>query len=387
MKKRSDKRAFNMKNSFKKLIYLYMVTLLFWNCSEKRANIIELNASQDNILKLSYKTRIIQLETNPESLLQFIFKINVDKLNDRIFVLSNFNIYVYNMNGKYLYKLKVGKGPGEIIRAVAFTLDTKTKLIYVIDNSTTLCLFDYDGNMIDKYNIDNFAGTDLYALDEDNILLLRNFVGIEEKYFAGMYNLTAQKVIKKFVPAENSPYPENSIATAINFSNNNGKIYLNIPNIFGMFEYEKHDFYQTFSFDLGNRVVPKSVINKCTSNSTYCNLRDEAKKHNYVPFLLYGFRFKEYYFIVVDDKHINCYAIDDKNNRIYNNGALFTYFNLPETESLKLLGGIQDNLLTFYANPSEFFNLEDQSDIKEIQIHDHRFEINRNDNPFLILIE
>lgn len=376
-----------MKNSIKNLIYVCLITLLLCDCSEKKVNTIELDANQDNKLKLSYTTRIIQLETNQESLLQFIFKINVDKLNDRIFVLSNFNIYMFDMDGRYLNKLKIGKGPGEITRIVAFTIDTNTKRIYVIDNSTTLCLFDYNGNMIDKYSINNFASTDLCVLDDNNILLLRNFVGIEENYFVGMFNLTAKKIITKFVPAEKSPYPKNSIATAVNFSNNNGKIYLNIPNIFGLFEFRNNNLYQMFSFDLGNRTVPKSLVNKCASNAKYCNLRDESKTHNYVPFLLYGFRFKDYYFSVIDDKNMNCYVINNKNNKIYNNGALYAYFNLPEKESLKLLGGIQDNLLTFYSNPSEFFDSEDQSDTKEIQIHDHKFKINQNDNPFLILIE
>ncbi len=328
-----------MKNNIKNLIFMFIVTMLLWACAKEKANTIKLDANQDNKLKLSHSTRIIQLETNPESLLHFIFKISIDKLNDRIFVLSNFNIYMFDMNGKYFNKLKIGKGPGEITRIVAFTIDTHTKRIYAIDNSTTLCLFDYNGNMIDKYGINNFASTDLCVLDDDNILLLRNFVGIEEKYFVGMYNLSTREIVTKFVPAEKSPYPKNSIATGVNFSNNNGKIYLNIPNIFRLFEFLNNNLYQVFSFDLGNRTVPKSVVNKCASNSKYCNLREEAKTRNYVPFLLYGFRFKEYYFTVIDDKSMSCYAINIKNNEIYNNGALYTYFNLPEKESLKLLGG------------------------------------------------
>ena len=376
-----------MKNIKKNLICLFIVSILLCACSKEKVNVIKLDANQDNKLKISYTTRIIQLETNKESFLQFIFKINVDKINDRIFVLSNFNIYMFNMDGKYLTKLKIGKGPGEITRIVAFTINPDTKSIYAIDNSTRLIMFDYNGNMKNEYRINNFASTDLCILDDNNILLLRNFVGIEENYFMGMFNLTAKKITRKFIPAEKSPYPKNSIATAINFSNNNGKIYLNIPNVFGLFEFRNDHLNQLFSLDLGNRKVPNSLVNKCLSNSKYCNLRDEAKTRSYVPFLLYGFHFKDYYFTVIDDKNMNCYAINKRNNRIYNNGALYTYFNLPAKESLKLLGGIQNNLLIFYSNPSDFFELEDQSNTKEIQINDHIFDVAQNDNPFLILVE
>jgi hypothetical protein len=269
---------------------------------------------------------------------------------------------------------------------MAFTLNTEKKLIFAIDNATKLCVFDYDGNMINKYDITNFASSDICILDDDNVFLLRNYVGGEERYFVGMYNIPAQKVIRKFIPAEKSPYPRNTIATAQNFSWHKEKLFLNLTNIFGLFEYGDSDFHQILSFDIGKKAVPQSLINKFEERKP-CDLGDEAKSLHYAPFMLFGFHLKGYYFIVIDDEDINCYAVKSTSKKVYHNGSLFSYFDLPKKKSLKIVAGVQNDLIIFFCNSYDFFDSEKQVDKKEIQIHNHKFQIDRNDNPFLIIIE
>ena len=372
-------------NKVKNSIYIFLLALLVCSCSGEKENTTELKATQSDKLTLNSTSRIIQLETNPESLLGFILKINVDFSNDRIFVLSDFNIYIFNSNGKFLNKLKVGRGPGEIINIVAFTIDTETKLIYAIDNSIKLCIFNYDGNMINNYDIKSFPSSDISVLNDDNVFLLRNFVGNEEKYFVGLYNISAQKVVRKFVPAEKSPYPKNSLGVSCNFIQNKGKLYFCTPNVFGLFEYMDSDFHQILSLDIGKKSVPKSLSNKFEKHNYY-RLRENAKSKNFIPFILYAFPFKGYYFIGADDKDINCYAINMQNNKIYNNGAISSYFNLPEKVSLRLPKGIQDSLIIFQCPPLEFFDSKTKVNAKEIQIAGHQIEVNQDDNPFLIIV-
>lgn len=375
-----------MNNKVKYSIRIFLLALLTWSCSDNKENTIELKATQSDKLTLSTTSRIIQLETSPESMLGYILKAGIDLKNDRIFILSDFNIYFFNANGRYLNKLKVGRGPGEIVRVVSFTIDTTTKLIYAIDNSAELCLVDYDGSLISNYDIRSFASSDVCVLNDDNVFLLRNFVGGEEKYFVGMYSISAQKVVRKFIPAEKSPYPKSSISTSRNFIQNNGELYFCAPNVFGLFEYRNSEFRQILSFDTGKQTVPQSLADKFEKQD-YHELRKEARSRNFIPFILYAFPFKGYYFIGVDDKEFNCYAMNIQNKKIYNNGALPSCFNLPDKESLKFPRGIQDSLIIFQCTPSDFFDSGINVNTKEIQIAGREIEINQNDNPFLIIVQ
>lgn len=374
-----------MNNKIKFSIQVFLFLFLIWSCSDNKERTIELRATQSEKLSLNTTSRIIQLETNSESVLSFILKTNVDFSNDRTFVLSNFNLYIFNSFGKYLGKLKVGKGPGEISRIVAFTIDTATKLIYAIDNSIWLCIFDYNGNMINKYNIKSFPSGDVSVLDDDNVFLLRNHIVDGERHFVGLYNISAQKVVKNFVSAEKSPYPKNSISTLCNFMKNKGKLYFYTPNIFSLFEYQDSDFYPILSLDFGEK-VPKSVSNKF-ENQDHCELRGAAKSRHLIPFMLYAFPFKGYYFIIADDEDLNCYALRMRDKQVYNNGVISSYFNFPKKKSIEFPCGIQDNLIIFQSNPSEFFDPKINVNTKEIQIAGHKIEVNQDDNPFLIVVQ
>ena len=90
---------------------------------------------------------------------------------------------------------------------------------------------------------------------------------------------------------------------------------------------------------------------------------------------------------MIDDDKVSCYAINSKNKNIYRNGALYSYFNLPDKESLKFVAGVQDNLIIFHCNPSDFFDSKTHKLSKEINIANHKIKINQNDNPFLIIIQ
>ena len=376
-----------MINKAKYSTLLFLFISLLWSCSTNNSsNIIKLNENQTNRLELNYTSQIVQLETNSESLLQFILKVNIDKANDRIFVLSGFNVYIFNVSGKYISKLKIGRGPEEVRQIVSFTINSKTKTIFAIDSATKLCSFDYNGNMISKYSIEKFPSTDVFCIDDNNVCLLRNFVGGQEKSFVGIYDLSAEKIIKRFISAEKSPYPKNSIGTCNNFSRSEGKLYFYSTNIFGLFEYNDSGFNQILSFDIGNKSVPKRLSDKF-SQKKRSMMREEAKSHNFVPFIMYAFHFKGYYFVVVDDENYNCYTINSNNKNIYHNGSLPSYFNLPNKESLKFLSGIQDDLIIFHSNPSDFFDSKTQETSKEISVANHKIEINQYDNPFLIIIQ
>ena len=374
------------RKKLKHLIGFIFLILFTFRCSDKNENILELNSTLNRKLKLSTISHIVQLEKTEQSLLKYIYKAQIDKLNNRIFVLSNRNIYMFDYNGKFVNKLKVGRGPGEIKRIISFTINTKSKIIYVIDDSRKICLFDYSGKIIKSYELKEFGSNDIIILDDDNVLLLSNYVGGREKYFVGRYNLSSEKIVEKLIPAEKSAYPKMKIDTYENFSKNNGEIFFQSSNVFGLFKFNNSDFVQILSFNIGKKAVPKSFSDKFIKKQPY-SLRNNAKKHHYAPYLLYGFLFKGYYFIGIDDDNLNCYAINSTTKEVYHNGSLPSYFNLPDKESFKYLRGTQENKIILQGVPYEFFDNKTQDTTREIQIKNHKLKINIDDNPFLVIIE
>ncbi len=374
-----------MKSKSNGLIQIALLTLLMFGCSEDKQNKIELNSTLNKKLEINSTCQIVQLETTSESLLKYISKAQIDKSSDRIFVLASHNIYIYNLKGKYISKLKIGRGPGEIRRATSFTLDLKSKRIFLIDDSRKICSFDYHGNMIKSYNTEDFSSKDICLLDNDNVLLASNYViGGKGKYFVGLYNLTSEEIVKEFISSEKSDRPRFAVTTYENFSTYNGKIYYTNSNIFGLFEYNDSDFDHILSFEITKNALPKSFIQK---NMRPCDLREKAKKHHYAAYMLYGFLFKGYYFIGIDDDDLNCYVINRETKEVYRNGALPSYFGLPNKESFKYLRGVQEDLLLFQCVPSDFFGKKSKITTKEIYIGNHTVEVNINDNPFIVIVE
>ncbi len=369
----------------------YWIWLLFFillcscaNNDKKKSdsNIIKLETTTNNNLKINYNSSIIQLETNSESIIGSITKVNVDLPNNRVFVLSNFNIYIFDSSGKFLNKLQVGRGPGEVLMIYSFALDSVNRTLYAIDEGRRLCSFDYNGKMINKYDIKDFASIDVFVLDEDNVLLCRSFVGGQEKHFVGLYSLSKKTIIKKFISSECSSYPKTTMVTASNFSFNN-KIYFYSPNVFGLFEYSNSGFDKILTIDLGSRFVPASISDQY-KDKNHCELRKKAKLRHYIPYITSAFMFKGHYFVVVDDDKQNCLAMNRVSQVVYNKGPLHSYFNLPDKQSFKYIVGVQEDMLIFSCNPLEF--LDAGADAAAAKIGKHNVMINSNHNPFLVLV-
>lgn len=375
-----------MKELLRKLLKYLMFVCIFnaflVSCSKKNEATIELQANIENKLQLNASSQIIKIENNTESLIGNIQKIQADLINDRVFILADFNLYIFDSNGKYINKLRVGKGPGEISLVISFS--TNENVIYVIDNAIRICTYNYDGIFIEDYNLNSFASCDIYALDSDNVLLLRNYVGNSEKKFIGLYNLSKGEIVEKYVSSSYSPYALNTIGNYNNFIKNTDKLYFNSPNIFGLFEYMNSDFQKIFTLDLGKATVPKRLTRKLRKNKN-CNFRNEAKSKNYIPYILYSFPFQEYFFVITDDENYNCYAVDIVNNIVYNNGSLSSYFNLPNIKSFMTPRGIHNDNIIFSFNPIDFFEPDTSDSIKEIFIAGQKITALIDDNPYIVI--
>jgi len=125
--------------------WLLSLLLILASCSESlQSNIVLPESSQRGSFIIGAPKRIIKLETSPESSLSYIVKLAADFEKHRIFILSDFNVYIFDSEGNFVTKLRKGNGPGEISMVLAFSLIEKSQQFCVLDNAKRIKIYDYD---------------------------------------------------------------------------------------------------------------------------------------------------------------------------------------------------------------------------------------------------
>ncbi len=371
-------------------LYYILVAMSFIlpNCVTNLSDKIELIPTRKETLQIGDIKDIIQLETTDESQLGFINKSIIDFKNDRVFILSNFNLYIFNTSGEFIHKLAIGKGPNEVIRVSSFSINPKKKRYYVLDDPNNISVFNYEGKMIEKFKYEGFSCSDIQFIDDENILLYNFRIRKgKEKTFVGIYNFNQKTIIKKFVQDIESPYPELLFISCNNFPKYGSRQFFTSPNIFGLYEFKKDTFISICSFDLGNKSVPASFSEKYLENRGRLIFGEEAILNGYVPYLFSSFYFNNYYFVILEDLNYSCFAISEKNrNKVFFNGTISAYFNLPAISSLNYPTGYCDNSLIFSCSPLDFFENDEIQNPKEIEIGNYKIDIQYDSNPFLIVV-
>jgi hypothetical protein len=371
-----------------KLIVTILVLTVLFSCKQKaEPEFAIFNPTGKDKLILGKVAEIIPLKTTKESFLDFVTKSYIDKKNNRIIVNADMNIFLFDAGGKFITKLKKGKGPGEVNLVVSFAVDSNNKRIYVIDMGSIIHIYDYDANFIETHKLSEFYSLDLYLLDKDNIFLYCSYVGRNEKHFVGIYNLTEKKVTKRFVSDIESPYSILCMGNASNFYEMENRLYFRSANIFGLFEFQADTFRRIITYRLGEKAVPESFYASYVEKRNRSTFGEDALIKGFVPYLKESFYFKNHFLAVLYDENSSCYAINAKNHKkVYFQGQLSEYFDLPKLKSLNSVCGIQDDFLTFSCLPMEFF--EDKEDNgKLVELGEKKLEVNYNDNPFLIVVK
>lgn len=348
---------------------------------------VDLNSTLEQELRIPVDIKTVRLETNDDCKLGFVIKTMVDPTNNRVFVLSDFNIFIFDMDGDFITKLKQGKGPNEVLQVPSFTINQQEKLIYALDMSRYLLTIDYNGNVINKFDLGGFASADLISVDKKTLLLFRNFVGMKENYFVGKFCLERNEVIERFVHSSDSPYPLNTMLSGLNFSHSNDDIFFFAANLFNLYKFSKTGVSLSISFDIGKRVVPSKYFTRYEDGDGRKRFRDEMKIKGHVPFLLYAFPFSGYFFVGLDDNSFSCYAVGrSKDRSVFKNEMIATFFNLPKVRSLRMPSGVQEGMILFACQPMDFFEHNPKEKVQNIEISGNALQVNYTDNPFLIIV-
>jgi len=90
----------------------------------------------------------IRLETTDTCLLENIVKADIQ--NDAVYLLSSYGgrVYKFTREGRYVWQLKQGNGPGELVFATDFFVDSLERSVYVLDNYRELKVYSFSGEYV-----------------------------------------------------------------------------------------------------------------------------------------------------------------------------------------------------------------------------------------------
>lgn len=143
----------------RKIVILSLGLLFFlFSCQREQKNVtqrIEVDLSHIDTVKIS-ASRMINLETVDSSLLYDICALF--KQDDRYFIWSRDNAYVFNDKGDFLFNISCkGQGPGEYLSFGCMFME-----------DGEVCIFDQDKQQILRFDINGkFMGVQKVLLDED----------------------------------------------------------------------------------------------------------------------------------------------------------------------------------------------------------------------------
>ena len=144
--------------------FLFLATLLYSCSGVTNGDLIELSVdiNQDILLSLSELTEeitVIELELTDNSI------INPDQIrkillcDSLVIIAESDQMLIFNIDGKFVRPIgSKGQGPGEYILIQGFTLDKKTKTIYIINDRSQIIGYDLNGQFVKEFTIRHLNG-------------------------------------------------------------------------------------------------------------------------------------------------------------------------------------------------------------------------------------
>ena len=152
------------------LILLFSLCLYMCDTSNSKNESTELfEMETDHFLKVQsikygdtkyFKSiKIVKLETLDENLIGGI--IQLELYDNKFYILDKYlsvsNLFVFDLEGNYLYKIGTrGQGPEEYINISSFFIDEKEGIVNIVDGLTsTVIRYDKEGTFINKIKHNN----------------------------------------------------------------------------------------------------------------------------------------------------------------------------------------------------------------------------------------
>jgi len=184
----------------KKIITIAFLIIIFFSCSESRDSNKKIYIDTSTIKpgrpdEFFDNIEINPLSTKETSLISHVRKIIYQDMELYVFDQYQGEILVFDIKGEFRRKLKkIGKGPGEYLGIVDFTINPYNNNIELLDGYN-LYIYSNDCNFIEKIKLRNAelkAVNELEIIDDDKIVFSQG--GTHSLYV--IYSMKNRKIIK-----------------------------------------------------------------------------------------------------------------------------------------------------------------------------------------------
>ena len=367
----------------KKLLFILLLLLLI-GCNNKNNKIqgpqhIEvITNDEQKSLNVDTDVSFVQLETSEECLLGHI--INIEVTDNYIYILDRSNFFIFSNKGKFLKKNKRGRGPGELTRAMNFSLDKIRNEIYIIEMGNILHIYNHLADYKETHKLDG-SFIDAIRIDDNNFLLYTALPSKHEEFLISKYNISSKTITEKYISYEDLPMKDLQILIFNNFFMNNNEIFITGCNSRNIYKYVGDSMQTTYSIDFTNLEPPKSYFKYDVRN-----FKKKVYNDDYVGFINYCYNFDSFTLIGFKYKHFNC-GIKFNNENIMHMSSISELFGLPQTSSFKRPSNASDNQIHFvYYND---ILLDNNFSEKEsiLEIGDNKIKVIENNNPIIVTLK
>lgn len=181
-------------------LFFCLLVFAFTACTNTDTEeLINLSAlTQPSYREVFSSTKIVKLETKPESMLAGINQVEYFDGHYYVFDGKQQAIFCFTDAGYFVYKLQEqGRGPGEYVYVQSFTLDKFNKQLILLSPSVgEITIFGLDGKFLSKKKLhfDEPIGINKIHMLDSNTLIMSSI----SRYQVLLYDLTAEKIKDSF---------------------------------------------------------------------------------------------------------------------------------------------------------------------------------------------
>jgi hypothetical protein len=365
---------------------VFIVFILFFHCckfsDKKNVSGDIINGNGPIKLDLQFETNLVQLESSDSCILSGIHCI--DLFDQKLFIQDQYSVYIFDTDGRFIYKIKRGKGPGELLNPVSMKIDRNYKQILVNDMGFMIKVFDLAGKYIESYSTKHSFIT-FYRENEFDFLLQSFQYGEKRRPMVVRYNSYSDSITHSFLPTDLLPNPNITMVNFDNFSISTAGVFYHQASLRDIYKYNNQVFEKVYSLEFGKADLPSHLLQRATS---FADLQELNKDNRYIDFIRYFYHFNNFSIVGIRYLQYTCAIIPKGENSFYFS-RLNEIFNLPDIESVQNpISGFKNSLF-FAINNLDFYELsngEDPSVNKEISFLGTNFNIKINNNPIVLII-
>jgi hypothetical protein len=379
----------------KHILYSIFVVILLHSCKPRDKSLYEfdprsLDENEITLFQIADDISYTPLDNSIQ--LGEIYDFHYPKfINNSIFLYENkVGVLVFNRNGKFLRKIgSKGRGPGEYIYGLDFTVDKKTETVYIND-LTEIKTYNKEGKFLRSFSLKQF-GDMINTIEFFNSKLFV-FYAIQNENTP--YEWIVFDTIGNVITKEKRRIPQ----FTSNVGGGEGAYYFN--NKIGFWnQYSdtifliSDDFRRTPSFIIspGDHRFPKSRINAPTELSNHMSLRQIFETHH---FLAVRYIFNEVnYFALIDKESNRIFLFNwefDGSGGILNDldgGTRFlpkAYYTEDDREYI--IGFLYPYQLKDLISSNDFKNSSPKYPEKKKELEKLANSLKETDNPVLMIV-